>query len=443
MVACRRLIAMARHSSSSRKKSRRALPGWAKVALVSLLAVANLAVLGVWWTIRSAEDAFRQNAVRDEQVVAELDRRPAAPGEPLYFLVIGSDSREAVDTGVFGDFAGARSDVVMVTRVDRGEGRALLLSVPRDTLVAIPDHGEDKVNAAYAFGGASLMVKTVRQAFELPIHHYVEVDFAGFQSLVDELGGIEMTFPHPARDPKSHLDVPAGTVTLDGFQALAYARSRSYQELRDDSWRSVDANDIGRTQRQQAVVLAILSRLKRPSTVAESGSVVASIARHMTVDAALADSSLAELAFSMREVGGSEIETATLPTVGATRRGTSVQLLDQPAADQMLAAFRNGRLMDEQTTETILSVDVLNGNGVAGAASEWASRLDEAGYAVNRVDNADERLETTVVMVTADRSQVASNLVEDLGFGRVEVGTVPEGVDAVVILGADAGVPVS
>jgi len=163
----------------------------------------------------------------------------------------------------------------------------------------------------------------------------------------------------------------------------------------------------------------------------------------MTVDAALADSSLAELAFSMREVGGSEIETATLPTVGATRKGTSVQLLDQPAADQMLAAFRNGRLMDEQTTETIMSVDVLNGNGVAGAASEWASRLDEAGYAVNRVDNADERLETTVVMVTADRSQVASDLVEDLGFGRVEVGTVPEGVDAVVILGADAGVPVS
>jgi LCP family protein required for cell wall assembly len=431
---------MSRHLSSP-AKSRRAVPRWLKLTVVALLVVANLGVLAVWWTIRSAEGAFRENAVRDEVVVAELAERPQGTSEPLYFLVIGSDSREEVDTDLFGDFAGARGDVVMVARIDRAEGGALLLSVPRDTLVDIPDRGEDRINAAYAYGGASLMVKTVQEAFDLPIHHYVEVDFAGFQSLVDELGGIEMTFSRPARDSKSHLDVPAGTVTLDGFQALAYARSRSYQELRDGTWRSVDADDIGRTQRQQELVMAIFSRLRRPSTVAESGSVVASIARHMTVDAALADSSLAQLAFSMRDLSGSDIETATLPTVGDSRRGSAVQVLDEPAAGQMLEAFRNGRLMDD--IETILSVDVLNGNGVAGSASEWATHLDEAGYTVNRVDNADENLEATVVRVEADRSLAASELVDDLGFGHVEVGHVPEGVDAVVILGADAGLPVS
>src|SRR5690606_22041104 len=200
-------------------------------------------------------------------------------------------------------------DVVMVARLDRAEGEALILSIPRDTLVPIEGHGENKINSAYAFGGAPLMVKTVRGAFDLPLHHYVEIDFAGFQSLVDELGGVRMTFAHAARDPKSRLDVPAGSVTLDGFQALAFARSRRYQEMREGEWRNVHHSDLGRTQRQQALVMATPSDLKRLSTIAEAGSLVASIAHHMTGDSALAASSLAALAFSMRSLGGSDIRT--------------------------------------------------------------------------------------------------------------------------------------
>jgi LCP family protein required for cell wall assembly len=311
---------MSRHSSSP-PRTRRALPRWLKVSIITLLVVANLALLGVWWTVRSAQQSFTDNATALEEVVPELASRPEADTEPLYFLVIGSDSREGVDTDLFGNFGGARGDVVMLVRLDRSGDRAQILSIPRDTLVPIDGHGEDKINAAYAYGGAPLMVRTVADAFAVPIHHYVEVGFAGFQDLVDELGGVEMSFPYPARDAKSRLDVPEGTVTLDGFQALAYARSRSYQELRDGSWRSVDASDIGRAQRQQTLVLAILQQMRRPSTLTEAGSIVASFARHMTVDAALAESSLAELALAMRGMGASDIETATIPTEGATRNG--------------------------------------------------------------------------------------------------------------------------
>lgn len=339
-----------------------------------MLVVANLAALGVWWTIRTAEGAFRDNAQRLEDVVPELAVRAGGSTEPLYFLLIGSDSREGVDTAVFGDFGGARGDVVMIARIDRGAGNAQLLSIPRDTLVPIDGHGEDKINSAYAFGGGPLMVKTVRDTFDVPIHHYVEVGFAGFQDLVDELGGVEMTLDHPARDLKSRLEVPsAGVVTLDGYQALAYARSRSYQELRDGAWRSIEASDIGRTQRQQILVVAILQQLKQPATLAETGSVVASIARHMTVDASLADSSLAELAFSMRGIGGSDIETATVPTVGANRNGASVQLLDQPVADAVLEAFRAGRTMDAEPTAGILEHSASRTNGREAPASR--SRL--------------------------------------------------------------------
>lgn len=414
------------------------MPRWLKVTVLSLLLLGNLAVFGVWWLINSAEAAFQDNAIRLEEVVPELVERPQGPSEPLFFLLIGSDSREGVDTDVFGDFAGARSDVVMVARVDPGDGKAQILSIPRDTWVPIEGHGEGKINSAYAYGGAPLMIKTVRQLTGAPIHHYVEVDFAGFQALVDELGGVEMTFPHPARDPKSKLDVPAGTITLDGYQALAFARSRSYQELRDGRWTSVDATDIGRTERQQTLVLAILERLKRPSTLTETGPIVASVAQHMTVDAALADSSLVELAFSMREIGASDFETATLPTIGATRGGASIQVLDQPAAAAMLDAFVSGSTLDVDGGEGIVSVDVLNANGVAGSAGRWASRLGEHGYTVNRVDNADELTESTLVIVEPERVVAGEILVDALGFGSVEVGDVPEGVDAVVMLGADA-----
>lgn len=433
---------MARHAQSLLQRRGRVFPGWLKATLIALLLAANLVAFGVWWTIRSAEGAFRANVATVPDVAADLESAPVETSQPIYFLVIGTDSRQGVDTDVFGNFAGARGDVVMVARIDRQAGKAQLLSVPRDTLVEIEGRGQDRINAAYAYGGASMMVRTIRENFDVPLHHYVEIGFAGFQDLVDEIDGVAMTFDYPARDAKSHLDVGAGSVTLDGFQALALARSRSYQELRDGAWVSVDANDIGRTERQQALLLAILSDLKRPSTLTESGSVVASLARHMTVDVALANSSLAELAFSMREIGGSDIETATLPTTGGRLGDASVQIMDQPEANGILAAFRDGRPMEVDEVANIISVDVLNGNGVAGNAAAWASRLSDAGYDVNRVTNSDLEEPVTKVVVSADRAEGAELLVDVLGFGEVQIGPVPADVDAVVILGADAA-PVS
>lgn len=434
MIAFLRLTAMSRHSSSASVASRRRLPKWLKITVVSALVLLNVAVVAVWWTVRNAEKAFRDNATVVE--VPDL-AEPVAAKDPLFVLLIGSDSREGVDKEVFGDFAGARSDVIMIARLDPQTSGVRLISIPRDTLVPIDGHGENKINAAYAFGGAPLMVKTVSDAFDVPINHYVEVDFVGFQELVDELGGVTLHFNAPARDLRSRLDVPAGDVSLDGFQALAYARSRYYEELEDGVWRNVEGSDIGRTKRQQALVLAILARLKRPSSLTESGSLVASVARHITVDSALADSSLSQLAFSMRNVDGSRIEAVTLPTIGASRGGASVQLQDDPAASELLDDFRSGRPIETSSPGDILSIEVLNGNGITGSASKWAKVLTGEGFDVTRVDGSDRQLETTEVVVR-EASEAATALTEKLGFGRVTVGQVPSRVDAVVILGADA-----
>ncbi len=325
-------------SSSSLPASpepRRRVPRWLKVLVVVLLVVANLAVLGLIWAINTGENLLADADV-DEEVVSALT--PAA-GDTLNFLVVGSDSREGLDDLTnFGSFGGERGDVIMVVHVDPDSGPRIL-SIPRDLWVEIPGHGEDKINSAYAFGGASLMVETVQQNLGIPINHYVEIGFAGFQAMIDEMGGITITFDYPARDLKSGLDVDAGSQQLNGEQALAFARSRSYQEYRNGQWVSVEANDIGRTGRQREVMGAILASLKSPSSLTEAGDIVDGVSDHLTIDATLAESSAAGLFWDFRSVLTAGIDGVTLPVYSATIGGKSVVIADQPSADQAVNTF--------------------------------------------------------------------------------------------------------
>ena len=324
---------------------RRRLPRWFKVAIVSLLVVANLVALGTIWLLRTGQQIL-ELADADDEVVEVLD--VAEPGaESLVFLIVGSDSREGLtDLTHFGAFGGARSDVVMLMRLDRPSSSAQMLSIPRDLYVEIPGHGRNKINAAYAYGGSSLLVETIRSNLGVEVNHYAEISFVGFMDMVDALGGVEMTFPHPARDTKSGLAVESGTQLLDGKAALAYARSRSYQELQNGQWVGVEANDIGRTGRQQDVIRAIFSKLKQPGSIAEATDVAAAMASHMTIDSRLASSAVGSLAWDFRGVLTGSIEGATLPTYSQNVGGSSVQIADEPAAGTMLANFRSGARLE-------------------------------------------------------------------------------------------------
>jgi polyisoprenyl-teichoic acid--peptidoglycan teichoic acid transferase len=339
---------------SRRDRSRRHRGLW--WAAIGALLFANLAVLTVFLGLRqvdaAVEQAIRTEAVQDEEVVSELTPSPAGPSQPRTFLVIGSDSREGLDDlSGFGDFGGSRADVVMLIQLLPAEGRAQVLSLPRDLWVPIEGHGSNRINAAYAFGGAPLLVDTVKRVTGSPVHNYVEIDFVGFQAIVDQLGGVTIDFPYAARDAKSGFSVEAGTQRLDGAQALAFVRARSYQENRDGRWVTDGSGDIGRTGRQQQLLLAILDQLARPSNVFEMGNVVRSFARHLTVDATFADQSIVELAFAMRGLRSDDIDRATLPAVGDNIGGRSVLLPQEPEASAMLTAFREGSpLVPEQAS---------------------------------------------------------------------------------------------
>ncbi len=419
-------------SSPSTPVSRRGLPRWLKVTILTLLVVANLAALGLLWALSTGQNLL-SGADTDNEVVDALTK---PTGDALTFLVVGSDSREGLDDlDNFGDFAGARGDVIMLIRVDPSSGKTRMLSIPRDLWVDIPGHGMGKINAAYSYGGPSLMVTTIQENLGIEVNHYVEVGFVGFQEIVDGVGGIHIDFPYAARDLSSGLDVEAGTDVLDGKMALAYARSRKYQEYQNGSWVSVDANDIGRTQRQQQVVRAVLAELKTPASVADAGDLTNSLASHMTIDATLASSSIAGLAWDFRSLLTGGMEGTTLPVDGATKGGASVVVAREPDATQMIADFLAGGTAAAQQP---LRVQVLNGNGVSGAAGKMSQTLQASGFEVDSVGNADTRDYELTTIVVPSGSSNGGVIASELGFGVVEFGDVDNAYDAVVIVGADA-----
>ena len=420
-------------SSSPRHLApRRGLPKWLKFTIFGLLMVAGLGALAVYWALDTGQDVLDM-AATDHEVVEELSQ---PSGDTLTFLVVGSDSRRGIeDLTFFGPAGGERGDVIMLVRLDQATGEARMLSIPRDLWVDIPGNGEGKINAAYSYGGPSLMVQTIRENLGIEVNHYVEVDFLGFIAMVDELGGVEMTFPYPARDANSGSVWTTAPSSSMASKPLPSPARESTRSIRGERWVSVDASDLGRTQRQQEVVRAILTELKSPSSIAEAGAIAGSMAQHMTVDGTLADTSVASLVWNFRGLVTGSIEGHTLPVYGDSVNGASVVMAAEPEASTMIDGFLTGVMTVDPGP---IRVQVLNGNGVNGAASAMSERLAAAGFEVAGVGDAEVKDYATTTILVPEGSSAGDRIIGQIGFGVVQFGTVDNGYDAVVIVGADA-----
>lgn len=264
------------------------------------------------------------------------------------FLLVGSDSRAGADPtsadaggiGTEAEVSGNRSDTIMILRRDRSSGEVALLSIPRDLWVQVPGHDSNRrINSAFN-DGPDVLVETLQQGdLRLPIHHYVEIDFSGFKSLVDALGGVEICVDFATRDVNTGLNITEpGCHILDGQQALAYARSRHYEEYRDEQWREDPSSDLGRTKRQQQFVnLALQTALERIKVDPfASGRLVTAIGSSLSVDDELDPIAAAT---SLRSAVDSGIATYSLPVFGKTIDGNAVLLLGD-GSDAVLAYFR-------------------------------------------------------------------------------------------------------
>jgi LCP family protein required for cell wall assembly len=230
----------------------------------------------------ATEAALAGALTRGVVTADELD--VVVPGRPSVYLLIGSDRRADVGTAPGGvtEVRGQRADSVALVAVPPGGRPLRLLNLPRDLRVRVPGHGDQKLGGSYEYGSGSL-VAAVR-GLGAVVHHVIEVDFAGLTGVVDLMGGIPLDQPVPARDRGSGLVLPAGRPVLDGPAALAFVRSRDYQELRDGRWEYTEATDLGRISRQQRFLAALFAAAHDRLGVGELRRVAAEVGRHIAVD---------------------------------------------------------------------------------------------------------------------------------------------------------------
>ncbi|MGH3445064.1 MAG: LCP family protein, partial [Nocardioidaceae bacterium] len=234
------------HTRPPRRPRRRPRLGWLG-ALVLAWIVFLVAVPLFAWSKIDKVDASPSGA------------RPAnQPGTT--YLLVGSDSRKGLTRKQelkygTGKGVGQRTDTIMLLHT--GAGPNLLMSIPRDSLVPVPGHGTTKINSAFAYGGAPLLVKTIEQDTGIRVDDYVEVGFAGFVNVVDAVGGIRICPKHAMKDPQANLDVQAGCQHAGGKKALAYARSRHTSAL----------GDINRALHQREVVSAVGHKAVSPWSI--------------------------------------------------------------------------------------------------------------------------------------------------------------------------------
>ena len=281
-----------------------------------------------------------------ERVEDLSDVLAANEGPAENYLIVGSDTRDVIDAdaedaGLFLNGStgeGGRSDTIMILRRDPQTG-ASLLSIPRDLWVPIAGTGDDgKINWAY-IGGPRRLAETITQALGIPIHHYVEVDFAGFQRLVDEIGGVEICVQNAAQDTNSGLSLQPGCQTLEGGMALAYARSRQYQEWSDGEWHVQEgAPDLNRIARQQhflrTAAAAVLAEVN--SNPFRLGDLIDAAGGAVRLDAQV---NLVEAGEAMIAAAQDGMETFTIPVNGVTIGDQSALELAE-GADEVLDYFR-------------------------------------------------------------------------------------------------------
>jgi LCP family protein required for cell wall assembly len=198
--------------------------------------------------------------------VTKIDTTPAgerpADTSGFNYLLVGSDSREGLTAAEkkalgTGSSAGKRTDSIILVHVPEGGGKSSLISIPRDSFVPIPEHGSNKINAAYAIGGPNLLVQTVEQVSDVHIDGYVEIGFGGFAKVVDSLGGVNICVPFDMDDEQAHINLKKGCQTLNGPNALGFVRAR-YSDPR---------GDVGRAERQRQFLGAIMKKALSPATV--------------------------------------------------------------------------------------------------------------------------------------------------------------------------------
>ncbi|MDT2003745.1 LytR family transcriptional regulator [Rhodococcus opacus] len=450
--------------NKTRKRKRLRAAGRAVVALVAVVALAGTGI--VWGYLRSTEGKFDQIAALDTESTDIVDA-VGQTGDETY-LIVGTDTRAGasgeVGAGTIDDAEGSRADTVMLVNIPADRSRVVAVSFPRDLDVERPvcqgwdnDSGTyteetfpaadgDKLNATYALGGPKCLVKVIQKMSGLKIGHFVGMDFAGFESMVNEIGGVRVCTTQPLEDDVLGTVLPQpGTQMLDGKTALNFVRARHVE--------AEGNGDYGRINRQQRFLSALLRGALSSQVLLNPGKLngfINAFTRDTFVEN-IDTKSLVTLGRSLQNVDAGAVTFLTVPTAGTTEWGNEI-----PRTDDIKAIFRaiidDEALPGEKRAEPLpsapepqaaptppsvqavdpssVTVQVSNASGESGLAATVADSLAAEGFQIYNVGNYTGTSSGTVIRFSPGHEAEAATLASSFPGAVLEsttgLGTVVE-----------------
>lgn len=358
-------------------------------------------------------------------IAAGSNDRPEDIDDDLNILVVGSDTREGIGTDEYGTNTadGANSDTNLLVHISADRESAYVISIPRDSMTMAPADCDDpsstvvngemrQWNANFNEGGPACVVKTLEGLTGIFVDHVAVIDFSGFQSMVDGLGGVNVCLPEPVHDEDAQIDLPAGEQRLDGHEALGYVRMRKTLGT---------GSDLERIERQQAFMSSMAQEATRTSLLLRPDRLYAFLdaaTSSMTADEDLGLTKMLSIAKSVKNLGMDELVFVTVPTEPYVADTNRVQW-DQPAADALWAAVRDDTVLPGQEKQgkeaepeltvapSEIVVKVRNDTQSAGLAAQEALSLDAQGFQ-SSVVNEPPTGQTEGVTVTHAKGEAAA-----------------------------------
>lgn len=309
-------------------------PRWGRrvlIVLASFVALVLVAVAGfyVFLDRKAAGNITQENLL--PQTTPSVDGKPVPlEGVGKNYLIVGADTRPG-DAG--------RSDVIVLAHVPEDKSSVYLTHFPRDLYVDIPGRKKDKINAAFAYGGAPLLVETLQNLLGVKIDHVAKTDFEGFQRMTDAVGGVRV-YAEEASD-EGFFQVKQGWNDLNGEQALAFVRER----------KELSEGDISRGRRQMAFIKALMTKTLTPSVIANPVTLtkfVDAATGNLVVDQGLDVGYMRNEAISLRNLRGDDIVFITAPFsgFGTSPEGASIDIVDEPGMKALGDALRADTMDD-------------------------------------------------------------------------------------------------
>lgn len=373
--------AHALHKGGKRRGKVRKRHTVAKVLVSTLVALGLVSGLSVAYLYRDLSNNL--NGINVEEALGDRVEKvvPEGPKEPLNILVMGDDTREGAGNAIDGE-GGGGSDTTILVHLSADRKRAYGISIPRDSMVDRPaclDENGDQIspaasyvmwNQAFGLGGPACTIRQVEATTGISVDHFVVVDFAGFQDMVDAIGGVEVCIPETWDDREHGIYLEEGTRRISGKEALSYVRVRAIG----------DGSDIGRLKRQQAFIGSMAHQVLSSNTLANPIKVVRFLraaTKSLTVDEGLSNlTAMGQLGYEFRDIGLDKIQFLTIPWGADPEDPNRIVWADE--ARQVWNRIKHDRPLPERLTGGAIKVDSLPGTGSASAAPSGSPSEDSS-----------------------------------------------------------------